>query len=136
MYRTFNIFDDILGLKNTVDMFINGRIDQNYSERNPLVNIYEENDNITVKAIAPGANIEDIKVELINNMLNITVNKKSDHNKEKYIREERIFGEFTKTVKLPYKVNSDKINASLKDGILTITLEKSEDAKPKKIEIL
>jgi HSP20 family protein len=135
MYKTFNIFEDMFDLRNTINNFINDRMDYNYSISQPLVNIYEKDDYVTIKAIASGVSIENVNLELMDNRLNISINKLSDHGDEKYVREERIFGEFSKSVKLPYKVNTENIDASLKDGILTIVLEKSEDAKPKKIEI-
>jgi len=61
--------------------------------------------------------------------------KKSDVQDKPYIRKERAFGKFKKAVKLPYRVDGDKIEAGLKDGILTVKLAKAEEARPKKIEI-
>ncbi len=136
MLKTYDIFDDILDLKGTINSFLNTRTNRGYYTNPPLVNIYEKDDKITVKALVPGVAIEDINLELTDGNLNITVNKKNDHQeKEKYIREERSFGEFKKTVKIPYKINNEKIDASLAEGVLFVTLEKSEDAKPKKITI-
>jgi HSP20 family protein len=114
---------------------MNSKVDNDYSTNEPFVNIYENGDIVKITALASGAEIDDIKLELNNNKLNITIDKEKDNSSQKHIREERIFGEFSKTVRLPYRVDENKIDASLEDGILTVTLEKSEDAKPKKIEI-
>jgi HSP20 family protein len=134
MYTTYDVFDDILNLRNVFDRFfqeipIQRRVDF------PYINLYEKDDAITVKVIVPGVKSEDFEIQLTDNSLVIEGERKSDYADKPYIRKERYFTRFKKSVKLPYDVDRDKISASLKDGILTITLVKSEAAKPKKIEI-
>jgi HSP20 family protein len=135
MLRTYNLFDDIMDLRSTIDSFMNSRASNAYNVTLPLVNLYEKDDKVTVKVLAPGAAIEDIHLQLIDNRLHIEVEKKKDQGDKNYVREERTFGKFSKSIKMPYKVDADSIDASLKNGILSVAMAKSEDAKPKKIEI-
>jgi HSP20 family protein len=83
----------------------------------------------------PGVKAEDLNVELKDRSLVIEGERKSDYEDKPYLRKEREFGSFKKSVRLPYDVDRDRIRASLSNGIFTITLEKSENAKSKKIDI-
>ena len=135
MYTTYDIFNDIYEMKNLFDNFFN---DIPYTRRlmdYPYVNLYEKDNEIEITVLAPGEKVDDINLQLIDNSLVIEIQKKSDYKDEPYIRKERTFGTFTKSVKLPYKVDPNKIEARINDGILTVKLVKSEEAKPKKIEI-
>lgn len=136
MFTTYDIFNELLGLRNTVDSFFNELPIRSgsYSEF-PYINIYNKNDSIIIKAIMPGVAQEEISIDLVGNGLIISGERKSDLKDNPYIRKEREFGKFKKSIKLPYSVDRDNIDAGLKDGILTIKLVKSEDAKPKRIEI-
>lgn len=130
---TYNTFDDVLELRNMIDDFFKGSTvrRKNY----PYTSLNEENDQITIKAVVPGVSPENINIELVDNTLVIEGEKKSDYNDNPYLRKERSFGKFKKSIKLPYRVENENIDAQLKDGILTVCLHKSEEAKPKKIEI-
>jgi HSP20 family protein len=134
--RNYDIFNDVLGLKNLID----GVLDNNrtyYQRTNlPLVNLYQKDDTVSIRVLAAGVKNEDIQLELIDNILQLSVHRKPDDNDKTYIRRERSFGTFSKSIRIPFKVNPDLIHASLKDGILTVKLFKSEDAKPRKIEII
>ncbi len=130
---TYNVFDDVLELRNMFDDFFKS---SNVRRRNyPYTALYEGDDEIAIKAIVPGVTSEDISIELADNTLIIEGEKKADYTDNPYLRKERSFGKFKKSVKLPYRVESDKVDAELKDGILTVRLHKSEEAKPKRIEI-
>ncbi len=82
-----------------------------------------------------GVKTENIDIHLINDSLVIEGEKKNDYEDKPYLRKERQFGPFKKSIKLPYRVDPNKIAADMKNGILMIRLSKSEEAKPKKIEI-
>lgn len=131
----YNIFDDIFTLKNNIDSFFTARKGQTSHINQPYVNLSEEDEKLTVSIVAPGAEEKDINLELLENKLHITYKKRSRENSGNYIRTEREEGDLQKTITLPYRVNSETISASLNNGILTVRLEKSEDAKVKKIEI-
>jgi len=103
----------------------------------PAVDIYEDKDHYTVKAELPGLKQEDIKVSLTNNTLTIRGERKAEHEEKRggYHRLERAYGEFCRSFQLPTEVDADHIKAHYKDGILEITVPKSEKAKPKEISI-
>ncbi len=102
----------------------------------PLVNLYETNEELKLIAPLPGVNPEKLDVNFVNGILTISGNK--EDNREKglnFIRSEREFGSFSKSVKIGAKVNHNDINATYKDGILEIGFKISEEKKPKKVEI-
>ena len=103
----------------------------------PALDVYEDKDSLTVKAELPGMKREEIEVSLHEGALMISGERKSEKKAEKgeVYRSERFFGRFQRTVTLPSAVAADKVTASYKDGILTVTLPKSEKAKPKQIEV-
>jgi HSP20 family protein len=103
----------------------------------PAVDIYEDKDNYFVKAELPGMKKEDIEVSLHDGSLSISGERKSEQKWEdaEVHRAERFFGRFQRTVALPSPVEAGKIKAQYKDGILTVTLPKAEEAKPKQIDV-
>jgi len=135
MVTNYTIFDDMLDLRNMVDRFFR---ESQFSARMaeyPLVNLFETDDELIIEAVTPGIAVNEINLSLLNGSLVIGGEKKNDHRELPYIRNERTFGRFNKTVKLPFPVDPGKIEASMKDGILTVKLVKSEAAKPRRIEI-
>lgn len=133
---TYNFFDDVMNLRDIFDDFFTKRTSFEPYREFPFVRIHEEEDRLTIASLMPGIKPEDMDIQLVDDSLVISGEKKTDYESKPYLRKERFFGEFKKSIKLPYRVNHQSIKADLKDGVLTITLEKSEDAKPKKIEIL
>jgi HSP20 family protein len=103
----------------------------------PVVDIYEDKDNFVVKAELPGMKKEDIDVSLHDGSLSISGERKGEKKWEEaeVYRAERFFGRFQRTVALPAPVASGGIKAQYKDGILTVTLPKAEEAKPKQIDV-
>lgn len=110
---------------------------QLFNQWAPALDLYEDKDNIFVKAEVPGMKKEDIDVSLHENALTISGERKYEqkHEEAENYRSERFFGRFTRSVTLPVPVEGEKVKASYKDGILTITLPKSEKAKAKQIEV-
>jgi len=135
MYTTYDLLDDVNEMRSLLDNFFNDRPYMTRTTDYPYVNLYEGNDEIEIVVLAPGEKVEDINIELVDSRLIIEAEKKSDQIDKRYIRKERAFGKFRKSVDLPYRIDPEKINASMKDGVLTIKLTKSPDAKPKRIEI-
>jgi len=131
----YNDFDEALRLRDIVNDFFTNSQYRTRGTDFPYVEIYEGKEGLDVRAIIPGVKSEDLTLNLIDNSLIIEVEKKADYEDKPYIRKERQFGDFKKSVKLPYRVDSKKISAELKDGILIVKLTKSEDAKPKKISV-
>jgi HSP20 family protein len=103
----------------------------------PAMDIEEGNDNIVVTTEIPGMKKDDIKVSVRNNVLTVSGERKQEkETKNKtYHCIERSYGEFSRSVTLPSEVDADKVSAAYKDGVLSITLPKSESAKTKKIEV-
>ena len=132
---TYNIFDDMVKLRSVFDDFFTERRENEGNTEFPPIRIIEEDDSITILSIVPGVSAEDIEIQLIDNSLFIRGEKKEDYENHPYIRRERFFGEFKKSIKLPFRVNSGEVKADLSEGILKIKLTKSEEAKPKKIQI-
>jgi len=103
----------------------------------PALDVFESKDSFTVKAELPGMKKEDIEVTLHDGSLSISGERKSEtkHEDAEVYRAERFFGRFQRTVTLPAPVAADKIKAHYKDGVLTITLPKTEEARPKQIDV-
>jgi HSP20 family protein len=103
----------------------------------PAFDVYEDKDNVYVRAELPGMRKEDIDLSLHNGSLSISGERKSEEKlKEAEVyRAERFFGRFQRTIILPTPVAVDKIKAQYKDGILSVTLPKAEEAKPKHIDV-
>ena len=103
----------------------------------PACDIYETDKDIVVKAELPGLKKEDVFVSIENNVLMLRGERRfSDEVKrENFHRVERTYGEFLRSFTLPTFVDTTKILAEFKDGILMVTLPKREEAKPKQIEV-
>jgi HSP20 family protein len=103
----------------------------------PAVDIYEKDGNIVLKAELPGIEPKDVDVRVENNILSLRGERRFDQEveKEKYQRVERSYGTFTRSFTLPNVVDTEKIKAEFKDGVLRMTLPKKEEAKPKQITI-
>jgi HSP20 family protein len=104
---------------------------------NPALDLYEDKDNLYVKVEIPGMKREEIDVSLHEGSLSISGERKSEqkHEDAEVYRAERFFGRFQRTVTLPTPVAAEKVKAQYKDGILNITLPKTEEAKPKHIDV-
>ncbi len=103
----------------------------------PAVDLEETEDAFKITAELPGMTKKDIKITLENNVLSISGEKKAEkETKDKnFHRVERSYGKFHRAFELPGAVNRDKIEAEYKDGILSISVPKTEEAKPKQIEV-
>ncbi|NVM21549.1 MAG: Hsp20/alpha crystallin family protein [Desulfobacterales bacterium] len=103
----------------------------------PSADISETKDNVVVKAELPGLEAKDINVSISGDILTMRGEKKKEEEKkdEHFYCCERYAGSFQRSFQLPIGVKSDKIDATFKNGVLTITLPKAEEAKKKQIEI-
>ena len=104
---------------------------------NPVVDIYENDDNIMIKAELPGIDKKDIEVGVKDRVLTLKGERAFDNEvqEEKYYRRERAFGKFIRSFTLPAHVDSEKIKADFKDGVLHISVPKPEADKPHKITV-
>jgi HSP20 family protein len=103
----------------------------------PSVDISETDGKVEVKAELPGLEAKDIDVEVTDNVLTLRGEKKMEEEKkgEKYYCRERYAGSFNRSFRLPAGVESDKVDAQFKNGVLTVSIPKSEESKQKKIEV-
>ncbi len=101
------------------------------------LDISEDDKHVIVRASVPGFDRKDIEVEVNNGVLTIkaTHTEEKEEKNEKFYRRERRFGSMSRRVALPSTVEDSKTNAELKDGVLTLTIPKSEKALPKKVQI-
>jgi len=113
------------------------RTSQLLSGWTPALDVHEDKDNFIVRAELPGMKREDIDVSLQDGALSISGERKTEQKYEgaEVYRTERFFGKFQRTVTLPAPVAADKVKAQYKDGVLSITLPKTEEAKPKQIDV-
>lgn len=103
----------------------------------PAVDMYEDKENIFVRAELPGMKKEDIEISLHEGVLSLSGERKVDskHEDANVLRSERFLGRFQRTLSLPGPVQADRVVASYKDGVLTVTLPKTEESKPRQIEV-
>ncbi len=144
-YEPKNVWDpfsDAWDLRREMDRIFDGffgRSAEQLANRGwyPAVDVYEEKDHYLVKAEVPGMKQSDIKVSIIDNTLTLRGERKTEQveNHKGYHRLERAYGEFCRSFRLPTEVLPEKIDARYKDGILEITVPKSEKAKPKEITV-
>jgi len=103
----------------------------------PAVDLHEDRDHLVLRAELPGMKKEDIDISLHGDVLTLSGERKEEKEYEKAetYRSERLLGKFQRTFTLPMAVDASKVQASYKDGILTVHLPKSEEAKPKQIGV-
>jgi HSP20 family protein len=105
----------------------------------PAIDLYETSDEVVLKATLPGMKAEDVQISVTGDVVTLrgefkSQNGNGDKNATYHLREQR-YGTFERTLRLPSDVQSDKAKAEFENGILTITLPKSEAVKPKIINI-
>jgi HSP20 family protein len=103
----------------------------------PAMDLVETQDHFVVRADLPGLTEDDIAIELEDNVLTISGDRKHEEKTEKegYFRVERAFGKFARTLTLPEGVDADAINAEFSNGVLEVKIPKPEERKPRKVAI-
>ena len=103
----------------------------------PPVDIFENGDNLVLKAELPGVNPDEVEIRVEDNTLYLKGERRFEKEvkEQNYHRIERTYGTFTRSFSLPNSVDADKVSANYKDGVLTLTMPKKEEAKPKTIKI-
>jgi HSP20 family protein len=103
----------------------------------PALDVHEDKDSFTIRVELPGMKREDIEVSLQNGALVIAGERQTETVKEDVAvhRQERCFGRFSRALTLPTAVAGNQVKAAYKDGILTVTLPKAEEARPKQITV-
>jgi HSP20 family protein len=107
-----------------------------FSGWSPALDLYQNNDNVVAVLEIPGMRKEEIEISIHDGALSISGERKSSSsNGDKAERTERSVGSFRRSITLPVRVDVNKVSATYRDGILTVTLPKAEEAKPKRIEV-
>jgi HSP20 family protein len=103
----------------------------------PAVDIYETEHELVVKADLPDVNPQDLDIRVENNILTIRGERKFENkvSEENYLRVERAYGSFSRSFSLANSVKSDAIKADYQNGVLTLSIPKREEAKPKQIKV-
>ncbi|MHB0912916.1 MAG: Hsp20/alpha crystallin family protein [Armatimonadota bacterium] len=99
----------------------------------PAIDVYEKDNNIMVKAEVPGLKKEDLEITATEDGITIRgeFRKEEEAREEGYVRRERRFGKFYRTIPMPTMIKPDEVKASFKDGVLEVTAPKSEEQKAK-----
>nr|MBC7245595.1 Hsp20/alpha crystallin family protein [Chloroflexota bacterium] len=136
-------FSDLISLRDAMDRlfeesFVRMRgLPTLWGAETLALDMYETPDSVVVKTAVPGVKPEDIEITITGDILTIKGETKAEEKVEKanYIRQERRYGAFQRSVQLPGALVSDKAEATFENGVLTLTIPKSEEAKPKTIKV-
>ncbi|HET9417463.1 MAG TPA: Hsp20/alpha crystallin family protein [Candidatus Limnocylindria bacterium] len=103
----------------------------------PPLDVHETADELVVTASLPGMKADDVEITMTGQTLTLRGEFKSDDEikKDQYLYRERRFGSFSRTLQLPVRVQGDQAQASFADGVLTLTIPKAEEVKPRQIRI-
>jgi HSP20 family protein len=103
----------------------------------PPLNMWEDDNHLHVETELPGFELDDLEIYVTGgNQLSIAGERKQpEHNGGAWHRQERGFGTFRRSLELPCDVDSESVEATFKSGVLTLTMPKSEDVKPRRIEV-
>src|SRR6202048_3211231 len=143
--RTLNRFEPIRGVaafqEQITRLFNDGigraREDSSLTTWAPAVDIYETEHELVVKADLPEVDPKDLDIRVENNILTIRGERKFEKNvnQDNYLRVERAYGSFARSFTLANTVNAEAIKADYQNGVLTLTIPKKEEAKPKQIKV-
>lgn len=142
--QTWEPFNELWRLQDDLDSFLSfggrkrrGKEDGEMVMWTPRMDIYEDKESLKVYADLPGLTKKDVAINVEDNILTIKGERKfeEEEKKDNYCRVERAYGTFRRSFTLPNNVDTNAIKASMKDGTLTVTIAKKEEAKPKEVEI-
>jgi HSP20 family protein len=105
----------------------------------PPVNLWEEGDNVMLECELPGVKAGEVDIEVSGDQLRLSVSRaepKTDERKGRWLRRERAVGQFTRTIKLPYELDAEKVEAKLHNGVLTLTMPKAPHHRPHRVKLL
>ena len=134
-------FRNLASLQEQVNRLFEGNLNHDHDQSaltawSPSVDVYETENDLVIKADLPEVAEKDIDVRVENSMLTIRGERKLEKVKEEnYLRMERSYGFFTRSFSLPNTVNTEQIQAQYNDGVLTVTLPKRAESKPKQVKI-
>lgn len=133
-------FRNLVSVKRDLDRFFGDwdeESETSVSHWRPVVDIFETKDNLVLLAELPGMDKKDISINIENNTLTLSGERTFDQEvkKENYHRIERAYGSFSRSFSLPATISKDKVEARYENGVLEVYLPKSEESKPREIEV-
>lgn len=140
----YNPFSEMVSLRQAMDRLFEDSVvktagyPSDFTETlAPRVDIYQTQDAVKVKAVLPGLNSDDVSVDINENVLTLKGEFKNEEEAKDgdYLYQERRYGNFCRSFTLPNGIKIDKADAVMEDGILTISIPKAEEAKPRTIKI-
>ena len=142
----WSVFDELESLQSDMNRMLAGQPTNRQSPRGrawrrrptyPLMNVWSSADGLIIDAELPGVDPKDVDISVIGDELTLSgkVNVGDAPEGETYHRRERPAGEFVRTLQLPFRAAADAVKANYKNGVLRLTVPRSEDEKPKKIAI-
>ncbi len=138
-YRTPSIWHEMRRMQDEMD-----KLTREFSPRNtqsnrsyPAVNIWADEESAIITAEIPGVSKDELDINVTGDTLTLSGSRKPEDLPQgaKYHRQERNYGEFSRSIRLPYTVDVNKVKASFKNGILEVSLPRVEAEKPKKIVV-
>jgi HSP20 family protein len=139
--RRYDPLRDVASLQSEMDRLFRGAFGGNAPATAgafaPALDVEENEDGFTLYFELPGVAAEDVDITLEENVLTISGERSfyTDKQADGFRRVERSFGRFHRAVRLPDRVDADRVQAGYRDGLLTITVPKAEEAKPRRIEV-
>jgi HSP20 family protein len=137
----WSAFDQLTNIRDEINRLFESPLENGssgvFNTWAPALDVYENNESVIVRAEVSGMRKEDIDISLQDNVITVSGERKNEKKYEggKTSREERLFGRFTRSIALPKQVDVSAVKATYKDGLLTVTLPKAEEAKPRQIQI-
>jgi len=128
-------------LRNEMDRLVSGFVQQagdglNFLRGQPAINLWETPDNLLFECELPGVKSEQLDISVVGDELTLKIQQPDlQESGVTFHRRERPVGVFGRVVALPVPVEADRVEAKLRDGVLTVTLPKAESAKPRKIHV-
>ncbi len=136
-WETWDPFLEIRQLQEKMNQNYYAQSKEKASQNSPLINVWSGQDGLVVRSELPGVSPDDIDISVVGQNFTIKGSVKPYKTKdgERYIRRERNYGDFSRTVKLPYRVDSEQTEAKFHNGVLTVTLKRPQEDKPRKIAV-
>jgi HSP20 family protein len=137
----WSIFDDLESIQEDMNRLLSDREHGRPLRRNrptyPLLNVWSSADGLVIDAELPGVDPKDVDISVLGDELTLRgkVNVRDPGKAETYHRRERPAGEFVRTLQLPFRASANGVKANYKNGILRLTVPRSEEEKPRKITV-
>lgn len=135
--RLFDSFREMERIQNQLNKLFENYSAWRSTSEYPPINVYVSEDSVVVTSEMPGVSLEDLDVSVVNDTLTLRGKRLPDEFKsgEMLHRRERHFGEFSRSIQLPFRINAEGVKANFKKGVLHLALPRAEEDKPRKISV-